>query len=83
MIQQRLCRRPNASRLENVRGVPLPAKRATRAVLRATASTVVFAGVAAAIDAVLGAATWVAEMIVVGVIAVVVTVVAAYALSRP
>jgi hypothetical protein len=66
-----------------VRGVPLPAKRATRAVLHATASTVVFAGVAAAIVAVLGVATWVAEMIVVGVIAVVVTVVAAYALSRP
>jgi hypothetical protein len=66
-----------------VRGVPLPARRATRAVVHATAFTIVSAGVAAVIVAVLGVAGWVASMIVVGVIAVVVTVVAAYALSRP
>jgi hypothetical protein len=64
-------------------GVPLPARRATRAVVHGTVSAVVGAGIAALIAAALGVATWVATLIVAGVIGVAATLVVAYALSRP
>jgi hypothetical protein len=59
-------------------GMSLPAKRAGRAVVHTTATV----GVVAVIAAVFGLAVWVANLIVVGVVAIVVTVVGAYVLSR-
>ena len=61
----------------------LPARRSRHAVVHAAASTAVTVGVAAVIATVLGVAGWMATLIVVGVIAVVVVVAAAYVLSRP
>jgi hypothetical protein len=57
----------------------LPARRVRRAVAHTAAVTCLAAIVVAAF----GVVGWVAELIVVGVIAIVVTVVAAYPLSRP
>ncbi len=59
-------------------GMSLPAKRAGRAVVHTTATI----GVIAVIAAVFGVAGWVANLIVLGVVAIVVTVVGAYVLSR-
>jgi hypothetical protein len=56
----------------------LPVKRAGRAVAHTGATIVVVAVIAA----VFGVAAWVANLIVVGVVAIVATIVGAYVLSR-
>lgn len=61
----------------------LPARRTARAVVHAGVTTGLTAGLAAIIVGVFGLAGWVADLLVVGVIAIVVTIVAAYILSRP
>jgi hypothetical protein len=43
----------------------------------------VWTGLAAVAVAVFGVVTWIADLIIVGVIAIVVTIAAAYVLSRP
>jgi phage shock protein PspC (stress-responsive transcriptional regulator) len=63
--------------------MPLPARRTRRAAVHATTSTIAIAGLVAGIAAVFGIAGWVANLVVLGIIAVVVTLVAAYVLSRP
>jgi hypothetical protein len=62
-----------------VGGMSLPAKRARRTVVHTSATI----GAVAVIAAVFGVVAWVANLIVVGVIAIVATVVGAYVLSRP
>jgi hypothetical protein len=57
----------------------LPARRARQAVVHSGAMT----GLAAIVIVVFGVASWVADLIVVGVVAIVVTVVVAYVLSHP
>jgi hypothetical protein len=57
----------------------LPAKRATQAVVHTGATL----GVVAVIVAVFGVASWVANLIVAGVVGIIATVVGAYILSRP
>lgn len=57
----------------------LPARRTRRAIVHTCAAT----GATVVIAPVFGVAGWVADLIVVGVIAIVVTIVAAYVLSRP
>jgi len=57
----------------------LPARRTRRAIVHSGAATSATMVLAAAF----GVVGWVADLIVVGVIAIVVTIVAAYVLSRP
>ena len=57
----------------------LPARRTTRTAAHAG----IVAGLTALVAALLGVVGWEAELIVVGVLAIVVIVVAAYVLSRP
>ena len=57
----------------------LPARRTRRAIVHSGAAT----GATMVLAAAFGVVGWVADLIVVGVIAIVVTIVAAYVLSRP
>jgi hypothetical protein len=64
-------------------GMALPARRARHVILHSATGTALSAAAAAIVVAVFGVASWVATMIVVGVVAVVVVLAAAYVLSRP
>lgn len=64
-------------------GMALPARRARRGILHSVAGTALSAAAVAVTVAAFGIAPWVATMIVVGVVAVVFVVAAAYVLSRP
>jgi hypothetical protein len=76
-------RQLDGSHLDMVFGVRPPARRASRGILHSATGTAVTVGAAAIIVAVLGVAAWEATMIVVGVVAVLVVLTAAWVLSRP
>jgi hypothetical protein len=61
----------------------LPVRRTGRAVVHGAVGTGATIGLAAVVVAVFGVAGWLANVIVLAAIAVVVTVVGAYVLSRP
>jgi hypothetical protein len=64
-------------------GMALPARRARRGILHSAAGTALSAAAVAVIVTAFGVASWIATMIVVGVVAVVFVMAAAYVLSRP